>query len=243
MITRVMPKTLQIDSLSSIFIKLNPDADPAEVDWTHEVDETLTLPENRVELSIIHPGYQWFSSEDERGDVKREADENLSEYLSYLVSSVSEEVQPQLIEVFADYRKRYSQGVGKRTGLSALKHQVQDLLSQVKELSKTGDPEPEAEAETEAMAPIPVKQHKRTIKELARKLGVPLYEQVGEKCKMCGSDPLVLYKAEPPAWTDWEWRCIGCDMPYTGPNQTRCVHIHLPDQKPIQVISDPSAKS
>jgi len=235
--SRVMPKNLQIETLSSLFVKLNGAADPEEVDWSHEIDETLSLPENRVELSIVYPGYQWFNSEDERTDVKAEADEDLSGYLSYLVSSVAEEVRPQLLEVFTDYRKRFTQGITRRSGVAALKRQVRELRDQLAEQTKTQETQTIQEGApivTETIRlELPSKKHKRTVKELAEMLHVPLYEQVGDKCKMCGAEPFTLYKAEAQGIVDWEWRCVNCDQPYNSSVQARFVTIHLPMMKPV----------
>ena len=47
-----MPKPMQIESLKRIFKNLNPEVGVDLIDWKMDVDETLTFPENRSELSV-----------------------------------------------------------------------------------------------------------------------------------------------------------------------------------------------
>jgi len=60
---KVMPIALQITSLQRIFRSLNPEIGVDVIDWTMQTDKTLTMPENRINLSIVYPQYLWFADE------------------------------------------------------------------------------------------------------------------------------------------------------------------------------------
>lgn len=123
----VMPKALQITTLKRIFQSLNPEADPETIDWEMEVDDTLTLPENRLELSITFPQYKWFKDEPERGSVKREALEQLEDMLSYMLTVVPPEAKDDFQKVFDDYLSRVRYAIERKLKIAPLKKQIEKL--------------------------------------------------------------------------------------------------------------------
>jgi len=98
-----MPKAMQITSLKRIFTGLNPGVGVDLIDWIAHVEEALTLPENRLELSIEYPQHRWFTDEEEMKTVKREALKETEELLDYMLSAVPKEMRSDYKDVFDGY--------------------------------------------------------------------------------------------------------------------------------------------
>ena len=157
----VMPKAMQIVSLKRIFTGLNPDIGIDLIDWAAHVEETLTLPENRLELSIAYPQYTWFSDETEMKSVKRESLQETKELLDYMLSAVPEEAQADFKAVFDDYLSRVRYSIERNLKIAPLKKEIVALRKQLEE-SKTKD----GAAPPPPQAPRPL----RWTTELERKL-------------------------------------------------------------------------
>lgn len=106
---RVISKPLQISNLREIFRRLNPDVDPAVVDFEGEVNAELTLPENRLELAEKFPVFKWFKDEVERLSVRAEAERALKEdveFLSFAVEGLPPEVAEGSKAVIEAFERR-----------------------------------------------------------------------------------------------------------------------------------------
>jgi len=142
----MMPKELQVTSLKRIFENLNPGVGADMVDWTAHVEEALSMPENRLELSITYPQYRWFSDEAEMRDVKREALKETEELLDYMLTAVPEEARQDFKAVFDDYLSRIRFSLERKLTVAPLKKQVAELRKQLEEAQRearrAGKPEP-----------------------------------------------------------------------------------------------------
>ena len=142
----VMPKAMQIASLKRIFSSLNPGVGVDLVDWTAHVEEALTLPENRLELSIEYPQYKWFTDEEEIKNVKREALQETEELLDYMLTALPEEMRPDYKTIFDDYLSRVRYSIERKLTVAPLKKQIAELNKQLekalREARRAGRPEP-----------------------------------------------------------------------------------------------------
>jgi len=134
-----MPKAMQIEMLKKIVY----DCDTTAIDWEHEVDATLSLPENRVELSIIHPTCKWFTDEEERRTVKQEALRETEDYVDYLQSIVPPEATEEFKEFFDDYLSRYRYALERKLKTSGLTRRVKELEIELTEAKKRREITPE----------------------------------------------------------------------------------------------------
>jgi hypothetical protein len=132
----VMPKALQIESLKRIFKGLNPEVGVDMVDWSAHVEEPLTLPENRLELSIAYPQYTWFTDEAEMKGVKQEALRETEELLDYMLSALPEEMKPGYKTVFEDYLSRIRYSIERKLTIAPLKKQMVNLNRQLEEAER-----------------------------------------------------------------------------------------------------------
>ena len=131
----VMPKQLQIDFLKRIY------KGTANFSWEHEVDSTLSLPENRIALSIKFPN-GWFADEIEAKDVKNEAIKEYHEYLDYLLESAvlpeaREGMRPIFEKALSDYRYRMERNLERAT----LRKTIKKLEEQLLEAKRMGKPQ------------------------------------------------------------------------------------------------------
>ena len=170
-----MPKAMQIVSLQRIFTGLNPDIGVDLVDWAAHVEETLTLPENRIELSIAYPQYTWFSTDEEMKSTKREALKETEELLDYMLTALPLEMQPDYKAVFEDYlskmRYKLERGISSakdaRT-IAALRKQIEKASQEARRAGRPGPTKKEIEEHVKVppKAPPPF----RWTTELERKL-------------------------------------------------------------------------
>jgi len=141
-----MPKAMQITSLKRIFTGLNPGVGVDLIDWIAHVEEALTLPENRLELSIEYPQHRWFTDEEEMKTVKREALKETEELLDYMLTAVPEEARADFKTVFDDYLSRIRYSVERKLTVAPLKKQIAELRKQLEKASqearRAGRPEP-----------------------------------------------------------------------------------------------------
>jgi len=137
-----MPKQLQIESLKRIFKSLNPEVGVDLIDWEAHVDAVLTMPENRLELSIAYPAYRWFADEAEMKDVKNEALQELTDQLDYMITVVPEEAQTQFKEVFDDYLSKIRFSLERKLHFSHLKKQIAALQKQLEQSKEKKGPLP-----------------------------------------------------------------------------------------------------
>jgi len=137
-----MPKAMQIEMLKKIVY----DCDTTDIDWEHEVDASLSLPENRLQLSILYPDCKWFKDEVEMKDVKREALQETEELLDYMLTALPEEMRPDFKTIFDDYLSRVKYSIERKLTIAPLKKQIADLRKQLekahKEAHRAGKPEP-----------------------------------------------------------------------------------------------------
>ena len=155
-----MPLALQVSSLQRIFNDLNPDVGADVIDWKMQVDETLTMPENRLNLSIVYPQYPWFADETEMKGVKRQALDDLRDMLDYMLTAVPPEAQEDFREVFDDYLSRATYSLDRKLKIAPLKREIATLRERLEEAKKAdATPQP-------PKAPRPP----RWTKELDRKL-------------------------------------------------------------------------
>lgn len=144
----VMPKRMQIETLKRIFKSLNPEADPETVDWQYEVDSTLTLPENRLELSIKFPTYKWFKDETELKSTKEETIKELEDMLSYMLTVVPEEAKEDFQKIFEDYISKVRYSLERKLKIAPLKREVVELRAKLEE----------AQAKRETPKPLPLRR-------------------------------------------------------------------------------------
>ena len=141
-----MPKAMQIEALKRIFNGLNPGIGADLVDWAAHIEEALTLPENRIELSIAYPQYTWFSDEDEIKALKREAMEETEALLDYMLSIVPEEARTDFRAVFDDYlsktRYKIERGISSAKDKRAIAELRKQLETVHQEARRAGKPEP-----------------------------------------------------------------------------------------------------
>ena len=137
-----MPKAMQVESLKRIFKGLNPEIGVDLIDWEAHVDAALTLPENRIELSIAYPSYRWFADEIEMKDVKKEALQELTDQLDYMITAVPGEAQPQFREVFEDYLSRVRYSIERKLTIAPLKKQIATLQKQLEQSKEKKGPLP-----------------------------------------------------------------------------------------------------
>ncbi|MBA7715813.1 hypothetical protein ES703_124871 [subsurface metagenome] len=135
---RIMPKAMQIEMLK----KFVHDCD-VDIDWDHEVDASLSLPENRVELSIIHATCKWFTDEEERKTVKQEALRETVDYIDYLQSITPPEATEEFQEFFDDYLSRYRYALDRKLKISGLKRKIKELEIDLTEAKKRREITPE----------------------------------------------------------------------------------------------------
>lgn len=152
---------LQITSLQRIFTSLNPDIPLDTIDWTMQVDKTLTLPENRLNLSIIYPQHLWFADETEMKSTKQQALDDLRDMLDYMLSIVPEPAQADFREVFDDYISRATYSLERKLKLAPLKRKIADLQARLEDAKTTNGLIPQP-----PKAPPPL----RWTKDLERKL-------------------------------------------------------------------------
>jgi len=138
----VMPKALQIESLKKIFRRLNPEVGVDVIDWEMEVDATLTLPENRLDLSLKFPGYRWFESAEEERGVRKETIGELEEYLSYLLTVVPAEARADFEKIFGDYVKRVRSAVERKLKVAPLKREIERLRAEIERVKAGVAPPP-----------------------------------------------------------------------------------------------------
>ena len=131
-----MPKAMQVESLKRIFKGLNPEIGVDLIDWEAHVDAALTLPENRIELSLAYPSYRWFADEANMKDVKREVLRETEELLDYMLSAVPEEAQKDFKAVFDDYLSRIRFNLERKLTVAPLKKQVAELRKQLEEAQR-----------------------------------------------------------------------------------------------------------
>lgn len=130
-----MNKELQISTLKRIFKRLNPDVDERVIDWEAEVDETLSLTENRKNLADKYPQYKWFEEEVELEKVFEEEKEHVrreAERLGIIEEEVSRAIKERenmfLWDKFStilslenidaeEYRKRFNEVMLETAGL------------------------------------------------------------------------------------------------------------------------------
>ena len=141
-----MPKSMQIEALKRIFKSLNPEVGVDMVDWSAHIEESLTLPENRLELSIAYPSYLWFADEGEMKDVKREALRETEELLDYMLSALPEEMKPGYKIIFDDYLSRMRYSLERKITTAPLKKKIVEQGKIIEELQRearrAGKPEP-----------------------------------------------------------------------------------------------------
>ena len=130
-----MPKNMQIDFLKRIY------KGTANFSWEHEVDSTLSLPENRIALSIKFPN-GWFANEIEAKDVKNEAIKEYHDYLDYLLESAvlpeaREGMGPIFEKALSDYRYRMERNLERAT----LRKTITKLGEQLLEAKRMGKPQ------------------------------------------------------------------------------------------------------
>ena len=61
---RVMPYKLQIITMTKVFNKLNPDAEPDEIDWDSLQPDT-PFEDNRYNMKVGNPQFKWTLLEDD----------------------------------------------------------------------------------------------------------------------------------------------------------------------------------
>jgi hypothetical protein len=123
----------QIEKLKEEFMKLNPDADPQEVDWEHETDMSNTEGENRLDLATAYPTFKWFASEEEMRSVKREALNELEDQLSYMLTAVPEEAKEDFKEIFDAYISRVRYAIDRKLKIAPLRKEVAELREKLEE--------------------------------------------------------------------------------------------------------------
>ena len=142
----VMNKALQIETLKRIFNSLNPGIGADLVDWEGDVDATLSLPKNQIELNIIYPQYKWLKDEEEAKAVKREALRETKELLDYMTSALPEEMQPDYKAIFDDYlsKIKYYQerGISTASLYKTIAEQRKAIEKLQTEARRAGRPEP-----------------------------------------------------------------------------------------------------
>jgi len=124
-----MSKALQIERLKEIFKHLNPDVDINVIDFESHVDETLSLPENRIELSERFPAYRWFETPEERESVRVEAERKLKEdieFLSFAVADLPPEAAETATDIIEAFEKRAESIARLRRRISSLRREVEE---------------------------------------------------------------------------------------------------------------------
>lgn len=147
----VMNRALQLTTLKRIFQKLNPDTPMDLIDWEQQIDESLTLPENRVQFSIAYPQYKWFEDEQARRDTKREAVEELRNYLNFTLGFVDPEIADEIRKLFEDRMSAYRYRMERNISIAGLKKKIINLKEQLEEAKKKGAPPPEPKEIEEAV--------------------------------------------------------------------------------------------
>ena len=134
---KVMPKELQIGMLCDIVSTLNPGIDVVGIDWEHEIDPTLTFPENRLEFASMYPQYRWFKDETARSGVREEAYEKTKDYVSYILNTaVLPEAREDVKEIFKDYLRRYRWALDRRFKIAPLKKRIVQLEKSLKKTTE-----------------------------------------------------------------------------------------------------------
>lgn len=173
---RILPLTLQVDHLTKLFSKLNPDIDPQEIDWDitgkGPLDPTATYRENHQNMENAYPQYKWFETYQDRAKTKEEAIEEYAQFLDYLLGlailpEAKEEMKPVLEKALSDYRYRTERDMEKTT----LRKTVKKLERQLLETKKTGKPQTGIiEKETRIITRETERRKVRMTKDLERKL-------------------------------------------------------------------------
>lgn len=134
---RIMPVAMQIESLKRIFNNLNPEVGEDLIDWEMQTDNTLTMPENRINLSIIYPQYLWFTDKIEMKGVKTQALDDLRDMLGYMLSIAPEPTQHDFRALFDDYLSRVRYSLDRKLKIAPLKRQIVELQVKLEEAKIT----------------------------------------------------------------------------------------------------------
>jgi hypothetical protein len=113
---RFMPLRLQKYTILKIFNRLNPDAEPDNLDWDWLDDESL-LDENLLNMKQGNPDYVWNDPLDEQDIERMETDRLIQEKLEKLetlqnagLDEEAKKVSKEIDEILESFSKKFDTG-------------------------------------------------------------------------------------------------------------------------------------